>query len=241
MIKRHTKTAMAIHWFNAACWFFLLATGFALLDNEALPFSGGFWRISMIALFGSPATLLSSHIIAGSIWASVFLLIGVIGFKDMLRPFVREIFSFSPTRDLSWLFRKSIHMTLGEGVLRKQGIDPGLPDQGFYNVGQKLFAVPSLFGGIIIGVSGVILALSNVWFTETGIVQWAILIHFLGAALVSAGLIVHIYMAAISPGERPAFISMFTGTVPETYAEGHHKLWYLEHRVRTPDKTGPES
>jgi formate dehydrogenase subunit gamma len=46
------------------------------------------------------------------------------------------------------------------------------------------------------------------------------------AGVVFAGLLIHIYMAAIAAGELPALISMFTGTVPEKYAEHHHKLWY---------------
>jgi formate dehydrogenase subunit gamma len=33
-------------------------------------------------------------------------------------------------------------------------------------------------------------------------------------------------MAAIAPEERPALKSMFTGSVPESYAKHHHKLWY---------------
>jgi formate dehydrogenase subunit gamma len=39
-------------------------------------------------------------------------------------------------------------------------------------------------------------------------------------------LILHIYMAAISKEERPAFFSMFTGKVPEEYARHHHQLWH---------------
>ncbi len=34
MIRRHTRTAMFMHWFNAVCWLFLLLSGFALLANE---------------------------------------------------------------------------------------------------------------------------------------------------------------------------------------------------------------
>jgi formate dehydrogenase subunit gamma len=45
---------------------------------------------------------------------------------------------------------------------------------------------------------------------------------------VFAGLLIHVYMAAIAAGERPAFISMFTGKVPEDYARHHHRLWYEE-------------
>jgi formate dehydrogenase subunit gamma len=218
---------MALHWFNAGCWLFLLATGFGLLQNEALPLTGGAWNRWMRTLFGSPEALLSIHILVGAIWASVCFIFGVVSFRNALLPFTKEVLSFSPARDVAWLVKKGVRMTLGSGVLRKRGIDPALPDQGFYNVGQKLFAIPSLFGGILIGITGIILALSNVWFTETAVVQWAILLHFVCVGLVFAGLLIHIYMAAIAPGERPAFISMFTGTVPEAYAKHHHRLWYI--------------
>jgi formate dehydrogenase subunit gamma len=33
-------------------------------------------------------------------------------------------------------------------------------------------------------------------------------------------------MASIATGELPALLSMFIGTVPEEYAEHHHKYWY---------------
>jgi formate dehydrogenase subunit gamma len=57
------------------------------------------------------------------------------------------------------------------------------------------------------------------------VVQWSIVIHFITVGLVFAGLLIHVFMAAIASGEQPALISMFTGTVPEDYAHHHHKLW----------------
>jgi formate dehydrogenase subunit gamma len=225
MIKRHSKSAIFLHWFNAICWFFLLTTGFALIQNKDLALLGDTWSRWMRSLFGSAETMLTAHITVGALWACVFFLFGLLGFRSLVIPFVKEILSFSLGRDLTWLTKKGIQMTLGEKVLEKRGIDPTLPDQGFYNAGQKLFAVPSLFGGVLIGLTGVILALSNVWFTETSIVQWAIFVHFLCVGLVFAGLLIHIYMAAVAPGERPAFISMFTGHIPKDHARHHHRLW----------------
>jgi formate dehydrogenase subunit gamma len=57
------------------------------------------------------------------------------------------------------------------------------------------------------------------------VVGWAVTLHYLAVGLVFAGLLVHIYMAAISPEEKPGFRSMFTGSVPEDYARHHHGLW----------------
>jgi formate dehydrogenase subunit gamma len=239
MIKRHSKLAIFLHWFNAASWLFLLATGIGLINNPDLQPVGMWWTRLMWGLFGSGENLLMAHVIGGILWAGVFLIYAIVGIKQVSQ-FLKEIFSYSLIRDFMWLVKKGIQMTLGTralekigGILEKRGASPEIaapriPDQGFYNVGQKLFAVPSVLGGIVIVITGIIMALSNVYFTNTAIVRWAILIHFITVGLVFAGLLIHIYMASIAAGERPAFISMFTGTVPEDYARHHHRLWYEE-------------
>jgi len=83
-------------------------------------------------------------------------------------------------------------------------------------------------GAVVIVITGVIMLMSKVYLgpAEIPLVQWSITIHYIGAAMVFGILLIHIYMAAISREERPAFISMFTGEVPEDYARHHHKLWY---------------
>jgi formate dehydrogenase subunit gamma len=228
MIKRHTKTTIFMHWFNAFCWFFLLATGLGLVKNPDLQLMGGWWSNLMYSIFGSGETLLLAHEICGLTWLGVFILYGIFGLKDTIAPFLKQILSYSPSRDLTWLIKKNIQMTLGYTWLKRLGFAPDIPDQGFYNVGQKLFAVASILGGIVIAVTGLIMFLSNLLLSNTVIVQWAIVIHFVAVGVVTGGLLIHIYMAAISSDERPAFFSMFTGEVPEDYAEHHHKLWYDE-------------
>ena len=229
-IKRHDGINIFIHWFNALCWLFLLATGLGLIKNDNLQILGGWWAELMRSIFGSGETLLVAHEIVGLVWAGVFLVYGIFGARKYVIPFLKDIFTFSPSRDILWLVKKGIQMTMGYRVLEKLGFQPKIPDQGFYNTGQKLFAVPSVLGGIVIGITGIIMMLSDVWINNTTIVQWAILIHFVTVMLVLAGLLIHIYMASIASGERPALLSMFTGTVPEDYAKHHHKLWYDEVR-----------
>ena len=72
------------------------------------------------------------------------------------------------------------------------------------------------------------MAFSKQDLTGVDTVQWSILIHFITSGLVFAGLLIQIYMAAISRGEWPALISMFTGKVPADYAEHHHRFWFEE-------------
>jgi formate dehydrogenase subunit gamma len=44
---------------------------------------------------------------------------------------------------------------------------------------------------------------------------------------------VHIYMAGIAKGQRPVFLSMFTGKVPADYAASHYKRWFEEIQAAT--------
>jgi formate dehydrogenase subunit gamma len=103
-------------------------------------------------------------------------------------------------------------------------------------MGQKAFAQASVVGGVVIAVTGVLMLLSDRTFgaESTGMIGWAVALHFIAVGIVFAGLLVHIYMAAISPEERPGFRSMFTGVVPDDYAKHHHRLWW--DKVRTDGK-----
>jgi len=228
MLKRHSGVAIFLHWFNAVCWFFLLITGLGLIDNKELQPLGMWLPKALQGLFGSSENLLVAHEICGFTWAGVLLVFALIFAKTVTIPFLKQIFSFSIKNDALWLIKKGIQMTMGYKVLARLGFEPKIPDQGFYNVGQKLFAIPAVLGGIVIAITGIIMTLSKIYFNDPTLVQWSILIHFITVGLVFAGLLIHIFMASIAKGELPALISMFTGSVPEEYAKHHHKFWYDE-------------
>ena len=67
-IKRHEPINIFMHWFNAACWIFLLPTGLGLIKNDHFQILGGWWANAMRNLFGSGETLLGAHVIVGLIW-----------------------------------------------------------------------------------------------------------------------------------------------------------------------------
>jgi formate dehydrogenase subunit gamma len=236
MYKRHDRSDIFIHWFNAVCWFLLLVTGVGLIHNSALnPFGDAFPQV-LRGMVGGGGNLLLVHEIIGVAW--IFGFVGYI----LVNPrgaacFLREVFAVSPDRDMPWMFRKLVLMTLGEKALKAMGQPSALPPQGYYNMGQKGFGQVSVIGGIVIAVTGVIMLLSDVYFTAdaTVAVSWAVTLHYLAVGVVFAGLLVHIYMAAISPDERPGFRSMFTGSVPEEYAKHHHRLWYEREKARAAD------
>lgn len=225
MIRRHSAKAIFLHWFNTVCWFFLLGTGVGLIDNPSLQPLGMWWPRLMHTVFGSPEMLLSVHEVCGFLWAGVIVVYGLVFLRTETLPFLREVFSFSVRDDMRWLLNKSLVMTLPTRFLEKMGVDPTLPDQHFYNVGQKLFAIPAVVGGALIAASGFIMAFSRAM-NDPGLTQWSILIHFATVGFVTAGLLVHVFMAAIATGEGPALRSMFTGFVPEEFARHHNRGWY---------------
>lgn len=227
MHKRHDKSDIFIHWYNAVCWILLLLTGVGLIQHPAIdPFGSGYPEV-LRNMVGGGGNLLRIHEGIGLAWIAGFIIYLIINFKGAMF-FLSEVFPVSVGRDMTWMFKKMVLMTLGPNVLKKMGMDPELPDQGFYNMGQKAFAQASVVGGVVIAVTGVIMYLSDRSFgaESTGLVSWSIFIHFIAVGLVFAGLLVHVYMAAISKEERPGFKSMFSGVVPDDYAKHHHRLWW---------------
>jgi formate dehydrogenase subunit gamma len=235
--KRHNKWDIFIHWFNAVCWILLLATGIGLISNEMVNPLGQWWPDMMRAITGGGANLLDVHIAIGVIWMAGFVAYLIFNLEGA-RFFLREVFTVNPSRDITWMIKKPIQMTLGDKGLKMLGMSTDLPPQGFYNMGQKSFAQPAVIGSVVIAITGVIMAVSSVVFTAetTWIVSWSILLHYVFVGLILAGLLVHIFMAAIAREERPAFFSMFTGSVPEEYAKHHHELWYEEVKATAPRK-----
>jgi formate dehydrogenase subunit gamma len=227
MHKRHDKSDIFIHWFNAACWLLLLLTGVALIQNpEINPLGSGYPR-AVRFLVGGGGNLLAVHEGIGILWIVGLAFYMVVNLKGATF-FLREVFSVSPARDMGWMLKKMVLMTLGPKPLTMLGISPDLPDQGYYNMGQKAFAQASVLGGIVIAATGLVMYFSGRTFgaEAVGWVSWAVTLHFVAVGLVFAGLLVHVYMAAISPDEKPGFRSMFTGSVPDDYAKHHHRLWW---------------
>ena len=141
MIRRHSRSAIFMHWSNAVCWLFLLFSGFALLDNPYMqPISQGwvdFWN----GLVGGPYRLLSAHVIVGGVWVMLYTVYLLFRFKGEALPFLKEITDLHPASDMTWCVRKGLRLTIGEKLMRNMGMETELPAQSFYNAGQKLAAI----------------------------------------------------------------------------------------------------
>ncbi|MBO4316835.1 MAG: cytochrome b/b6 domain-containing protein [Mailhella sp.] len=226
MIRRHTRSAIFIHWFNAVCWLFLLFSGFALLANEHMQPIGQWWVGLWQGMFGDRG-LLVAHAAVGSVWVAVYAVYIIFFCRRDVLPFLRQITKFYPS-DIPWCIKKGLWLVAGPKLTRKMGIDPALPPQGFYNAGQRGVAVVAVLASIALAVTGVIMAFFSGNAMSEAALQWCIFIHFCSAAIMAICLPIHIYMAALAPGEGPALRSMFTGYVPEEHVKHHNPLWYEE-------------
>lgn len=217
LIKKHHVAIILLHWFNAITWMLEIATGAALISSAEYRFAPE-WFIALVdGVFGPRANLLRFHIALGVTWIVVFAVYGTFGFRSYLRREVLEREVGLDRDDFQWL-RVRLLRILG----RSREV---LPPQGIYNAGQKLFAL-SVYAMIpIVMVTGLVMAFH--WGSET-VVGWAVVLHFASVALVVSGLIIHVYMGAVFPEEKPAFFSMLTGMVNELYAYRHHYKWWRE-------------
>jgi uncharacterized protein len=216
-IKKHHVAIMLLHWFNATVWLLQLATGAALIRSpyfRVLPY----WYIRTVrGMFGTKANMLRFHITLGIVWIVVFAVYGIFGYRTYL---VRQVLDKEigvDRDDLLWLKTRLLN-------LLKRASHP-LPPQGIYNAGQKLFAVLVYAMIPVVMISGLVMSFRLI---STTAVQWAVVLHFVAVGLVVSGLMIHVYMGAVFPEEKPAFFSMITGMVNELYAYRHHFKWWRE-------------
>ncbi len=226
-LKKHHVAIILLHWFNASTWGLELLTGAALIVSRHFRFMPDWYLTLVDGLFGGRANMLRFHIALGLLWILVFLVYGLFGFRTYLGREVLHREMGIDGDDLKWL------------VVRVQRIlhlsnDP-LPPQGVYNAGQKMFGWLVYTMVPIVMLTGVIMTFH---LFGTGLVGWAVVGHFAAVGGVVSGLMIHLYMGAVFPEEKPAFFSMFTSTVDELYAYNHHFKWWREMKLAERDWLG---
>ncbi len=220
-IKKHHVAIVLLHWFNAISWLLELATGAGLIVSPYYRFAPMWYLQMMEGIFGSRANMLRFHLAVGLTWIAVFLVYAIFGFRNYLRIEVLEHEIGLDTDDLRWL-KVRIMLLLGRA-------DETLPPQGVYNAGQKLFALLVYAMVPVIMLTG--LTMTFHWF-GTAFVAWAMVLHFFAVGTVVSGLMIHVYMGAVFPEEKPAFYSMITGVVDELYAYRHHFKWWRAVKIQ---------
>ncbi len=220
-IKKHHVAIVLLHWFNAISWLLELSTGAGLIVSPYYRFAPVWYLQMMEGIFGSRANMLRFHIAVGLTWIAVFLVYAIFGFRNYLRIEVLQHEIGLDSDDVQWLKVRTL-------LLLGRTKDP-LPPQGVYNAGQKIFALLVYTMIPLIMLTG--LTMTFHWF-GTAFVAWAMILHFFAVGMVVSGLLIHVYMGAVFPEEKPAFYSMITGVVDELYAYRHHFKWWRAVKIQ---------
>ena len=221
-VLRHSLADRCMHWANAVLWLLLFITGMGLVQHEALAPFGQAYPHLLRRMVGGGGNLLLVHITLGCLWMACFAAYIAFNWKNTVF-FLREVFSVQ-AGDMIWLRRKMPLMVFGPALAARFGLGTTLPPQGFYNMGQKAFGMLNVLGGVTLAFSGGIMAFG---IGSTWLIGWCVTMHYIAAGLVFIGLLAHLYMTLAVPSERPGLRSMFTGFVPESYAQSHHANWKL--------------
>jgi formate dehydrogenase gamma subunit len=216
-IKKHHVAIILLHWFNAIVWLLELSAGVALISSPYFRVAPNWYLQIVQGIFGTRANMLHFHIALGLLWAIVFLAYGTFGFQTYLRKEILQKEIAIDRDDVRWLLVRVGNMI--------RGTKNELPPQGVYNAGQKLFAILVYMMIPLVMISGIIMSFHLI---STTVVAWAVVIHFFAVGVVVSGLLIHVYMGAVFPEEKPAFFSMITGTVNELFAYRHHHKWWKE-------------
>jgi len=220
-LKKHDVAIVLLHWFNALTWFLEIATGAALVVSPYFRIAPYRYISLLEGIFGGRANLLTFHIGLGVTWIVVFLVYGIFGFRSYLHREVLRKEVALDRDDVRWVVVRTL------GILGRSK-EP-LPPQGVYNAGQKLFALMVYTMVPVVMVTGLMMTFG--WPTPLA-VGWAVVLHFIAVGIVLSGLMIHVYMAAVFPEEKPAFFSMITGSVDELYAYSHHFKWWKEQKQK---------
>lgn len=200
LIERFTSLERLAHWTVAISFVLLAISGLIMLFGKyvLMPVFGH-------TLFGWLAWLCKNiHNFVGPVFAVSLLVFFVIYVKD----------NFPGKSDLKWLLRAG-------GAIGK-----GHVSAGRFNAGEKLwFWGGVVVLGMIVSASGLVLdmLLPNIEYTR-GNMQLASIIHIVGAVLIAAMSLAHIYIGTV--GMEGAYQAMRTGYVDDTWAREHHDLWY---------------
>ncbi|MBB3189088.1 formate dehydrogenase subunit gamma [Halomonas cerina] len=189
----------ALHWSVATLFILLALTGLILLYGKAVfhpLFGDGAWA-------GMMSTTKLLHNYAGPLFGILLIV--------LLARLLRH--NWPRKYDLAW-FRK------GGGLVGK-----GHPDAGFANAGEKVWYWLLATVGLVVIASGLVLDFPN-YGQGRDTMQWANLIHAVGALGLTAVALGHIYIGTL--GTEGSLEGMTTGYVDETWAQEHHNLWYEE-------------
>ncbi|MGM0704076.1 MAG: formate dehydrogenase subunit gamma [Pseudomonadota bacterium] len=198
-LLRWPLVVRSLHWTVATLFIVLALTGLNLLYGKFVfrsLFGDAFW-----------ASMISASKVAHNYLGPLFGILLIVLLARVLKH------NWPKKHDIVWFMK-------GGGLVGK-----GHVDAGFANGGEKAWFWVLATVGIVVIVSGLVMDFPN-YGQGRDTMQWANILHAVGALGLTALAFGHIYIGTI--GSEGSLEGMTTGYVDESWAKDHHNLWYEE-------------
>ncbi|MFP4137711.1 MAG: formate dehydrogenase subunit gamma [Halomonas sp.] len=200
-VLRWSIVVRSLHWTVASLFILLALSGLNLLYGKHVfyPLLGA----------GGWGAMVSASKVVHNYLGPIF---GILLVILLAKLFVHNL---PKKHDLEWFAK-------GGGLVGK-----GHPDAGFANAGEKVWYWLLATAGLAVVISGFVLDFPN-FGQGRDAMQWANLVHGIGALGITAVALGHIYIGTL--GTEGSLEGMASGYVDESWAKEHHNLWYEEVR-----------
>lgn len=205
-VLRFNKNERIGHWVHTVSFVSLFLTGLVLFSVKL----GSFLGVPGIQAARSLHRVMGIPFMVG---APIILLMGT---PKTTMQWLKDVFTWD----------KDDFKFLGGFAKEFFGLHTDLPDQGKFNAGEKVNSLLTIFGCIVLSVTGVIMWQDHLF--SPGLVQWMYPIHDLFALVMGGVIMGHAYLALGHPGSKESINGMISGYVSEEFAKGHHQKWYSE-------------
>jgi formate dehydrogenase subunit gamma len=186
-----------VHFLFAGSCILLFISGFALMFHSA----------SFIAtLLGGHYVTKYVHNISGLVFAGSGLFAVIIWFKD------GAIFDKD---DIGWFMKGGGYLWTKEGI----------PPQGRFNAGQKLYFVLKAMTWVLMSVTGIIMWFPYFFGRELTIFSYPL--HILGVASLAGAVVIHGFLGSF--GNPGTIAAMVTGKCTRAWARYQHPKWLKEY------------
>ncbi|WP_027367345.1 cytochrome b/b6 domain-containing protein [Desulfocurvibacter africanus] len=213
VMRRHGILALAIHWLNAGCVMFLLATGLALTPSGIPEYELAAWPRFLHRLFASGEALLLTHILAGLTWSMTMLLLVALRPRPAMR-FLVTVFTVPPKAALKWAVRDNLRFLRGRGPSEHRGR---------YTPGQRMYAQAVTIGLTCAAMSGALLALPRLGLMPAAPL-WALPVHDLSVAFALGCVAFHASKKILLENRGVPFSDFLLGGMPRSRAVRRHGL-----------------
>lgn len=186
-----------VHFLFAGSCIVLFISGFALMFHGAS---------FLAAMLGGHYATKYVHNFAGLVFAASGVLAVIIWFKDG---------ALFDKDDIVWFMKGGGYLWTKEGI----------PPQGRFNAGQKLYFVLKAVTLVILSVTGIIM-----WFPfyfNPGLVIMLYPLHIACVAMLAGAVVIHAFLGSL--GNPGTIAAMITGRCTRAWARYQHPKWLKEY------------